>query len=91
MSDWTTQVADAVDGVVDLAREKAVDPVQKLGRAIVYGLLAAFFFLTAFALAAIGAFRALVVYLPEEETWAAHLILGGIFVALGLFLWTKRR
>lgn len=90
MPDWTTRVADAVDGVVDVAREKAVEPARHLGRAIVYGLLAAFFFLTAVVLAAIGIFRAVSVYLPED-VWAAHLVVGGIFVLAGLFLWSKRR
>jgi len=90
MSDWTTRVADAVDGVVDVAQERVVEPAQRVGRAIVYGLLAAFFFLTAFVLFTAGAFRALVAYLPED-VWAAHFIVGGILVAAGLFLWSKRR
>ncbi|MBI2168462.1 MAG: phage holin family protein [Actinobacteria bacterium] len=90
MADWTTRVVDAVDGVVDTTHEKIVEPVQRLGRGVVYGLLGAFFFLSAFILLAVGAFRALVVYLPED-VWAAHLIVGGILVASGLFLWSKRR
>jgi amino acid transporter len=87
--DWTIQVVDAVDQVVDVARERAVEPVQSLARGIVYGLLAAFFFFTAFTLAAIGTFRALVAYLPED-VWAAHLVVGGIFSAGGLFSWARR-
>lgn len=90
MSDWTTRVVDAVDNVVDIAQEKVVEPVRHISRAIVYGLLAAFFFLTAFILLAVGAFRALVVYLPED-VWGAHLIVGGILTLAGLFLWSKRR
>lgn len=90
MSEWSAQVVDTVDGVVEVVRDKAVRPVQTLGRAIVYGLLAAFFFVTAFTLLAVGSFRALVVYLPED-VWAAHLIVGGILTLGGLFLWTKRR
>lgn len=89
-ADWTTQVADAVDNVVEIARERAVEPVESIGRGVVYGLLAAFFFVTAGVLLAVGSFRALVVYLPED-VWAAHLVVGGIFVVAGLFLWTKRR
>jgi len=91
VSDWTTQVADTVDGIVDIARERAVEPVQKLGRAIVYGLLATFFLVAAVTVLAAGVFRALVVYLPGEEVWPAHLITGGIFVSGGMLLWSKRR
>lgn len=90
MPDWTTRVLDGVDNVVDTAQERVVEPVRRAGRAVVYGLLAAFFFVTAFVVAAIGAFRALVVYLPED-VWAAHLAVGGILVLAGLFLWSKRR
>ncbi len=90
MTDWTSQVADAVDTVVELGREKAVEPARTFGRAVVYGLLATFLLLSALTILAIGAFRALAVYLPED-VWAAHLIVGGIFTLAGLFSWSKRR
>ncbi|HVM39725.1 MAG TPA: phage holin family protein [Acidimicrobiia bacterium] len=90
MSDWTTQVADTVDTVVDFARERAVEPAQALGRGIVYGLLAAFFLVTALTLAAIGTFRVLSVYLPED-VWVAHFTVGGIFILAGLFSWSRRK
>jgi hypothetical protein len=90
VSDWTTQVADAVDSVVDLARERAVVPVQTLGRGIVYGLLAAFFLVTAFTLAAIGVFRMTDAYLPGE-VWVAHFLVGGMFVFGGVVSWSRRR
>lgn len=90
MADWTTRVMETVDTVVDTAQDKVVKPLRKLGRAIVYGLLGAFFFCTAFAVLAIGLFRILAVYIPED-VWAAHAIVGGIFVLGGLFLWSKRR
>ena len=47
-------------------------------------------------LLAISAVRVLDVYLPdavvgEQHTWAAHLVVGGIFTLAGMVLWSRRR
>ena len=89
MTDWTTQVADAVENIADVARERAVEPVRTVGRVLVYGLLATFFFVTALVLVSVGLFRIFVVYLPNDA-WVADLVVGGIFVAGGLFCWSQR-
>jgi hypothetical protein len=88
-SDWTEQVADAIDNAVSTVRDKTVVPAQKLVRAVVAGLLAGVLAGVAVVLLAIGSFRALSVYLPWE-VWAAHLVLGGIFTLAGLFCWSRR-
>ena len=87
--DWTEQVADAIDNAVLTVRDKTVVPAQKLVRAVVAGLLAGVLASVALILLAIGSFRALAVYLPED-VWLAHLILGGILTAGGLFCWSRR-
>ncbi len=87
MSDWTTQAADTVEKTVILVRDKTVVPAERGARMVVFGLLTAFFALTAFALVSILVFRVLVIGVP---VWAAWLILGGIFLALGGFCWTLR-
>jgi hypothetical protein len=88
-ADWTYQVADAIDNTVATVRDKTVVPVQKVVRMVVGGLLALALMSAAGILAAIGGFRALEVYLPGG-VWAAYLVLGGIFVAGGLFCWSRR-
>ncbi|MGH9039176.1 MAG: hypothetical protein ACRDZ3_02995 [Acidimicrobiia bacterium] len=87
--DWTAQVADAIDNAVSTVRDKTVVPAQKLVRAVVAGLLAGVLASVALVLLAIGAFRVLSVYLPED-VWAADLVLGGIFTVAGLFCWSRR-
>ena len=88
MSDWTTDAADRIEHVVGTVRDRTVVPAQAIAKALVFGLLAAFFVLTLAVLAVIMLFRALN-YIPGGA-WVAWTILGGIFVAGGTFCWVKR-
>jgi hypothetical protein len=88
-SDWTTDAADAIERAVGLVRDRTVEPAQAITRAVVYGLLAALIGLPAAILLLAGLFRLLVIAY-QGEVWAAWLTLGGIFVAVGGFLWAKR-
>jgi hypothetical protein len=88
VADWTTDAVDALDQAVGLIRDKTVVPAQKASRAIVFGLLVAFFVLVAVFLLTIALFRVLVELVGD--VWLAYLILGGIFVIAGTFCWTLR-
>jgi hypothetical protein len=87
LSDWTSQAADAVEKAVVLVRDKTVVPAQQGVKAVVYGLLTAFFALTAFFLVTVLLFRVLDIFLP---VWASWMIVGGIFLLAGAFCWTRR-
>jgi nitrate reductase gamma subunit len=89
MSDWTTEAVDRIEEVVATVRDKTVVPAQNVTKALVYGLLTAFFVGTALTFLSIAAFRALSAYLPGGVYWA-YLVLGGIFVIGGTLLWTRR-
>jgi putative superfamily III holin-X len=88
MADWTTQAADAIETAVAAVRDKTVVPARKATKAVVFGLLATFFVLTALVMLVVGVFRVLVVL--TGEVWASYLILGGIFVIGGTFCWSMR-
>jgi hypothetical protein len=88
VADWTTDAVDALEQAVGLVRDKTVVPAQKASRAVVSGLLVAFFVLVAVLFLAIALFRVLVVV--TGEVWLSYLILGGIFVLAGAFCWTLR-
>jgi hypothetical protein len=88
VADWTTDAVDTLENVVAAVRDKTVVPAQKATKAVVFGLLVAFFVLTAVLMLAIALFRVLVVV--TGEVWAAYLILGGIFVIAGAFVWALR-
>ena len=61
----------------------AVEDVHRFG-----GLLVGFFVFVAVAMLGIAIFRVLVVL--TGDVWMAYLILGGIFVIAGTFVWTLR-
>jgi hypothetical protein len=87
--DWAAETADRIDSLVGAVRSKTSMPLERVGRVVVYGLLATVLGLLALVLVIIAAVRALDEAIPGE-VWPAHLLLGGIFVAAGLFFWRKR-
>ncbi len=87
--DWAAQTADSIDRIIGSVRSKTTTPLERLTRVIVYGALCTILGLVAAVLLAIAAVRALDEAIPGE-VWSAHLIIGGIFVAGGLFMWWKR-
>ena len=88
VGDWTTDAVDTLERAVGMVRDRTVIPAQKASRAIVFGLLVAFFVLVALFMLAIALFRVLVIL--TDEVWLAYLILGGIFVIAGWFCWHRR-
>jgi hypothetical protein len=91
--DWTAEAADRIEAVVTTVREKTTVPIQKVGAAVVYGLVAAVLGTMALVLLVVGLFR-LHVYLPfhpeGRRVWVTDVALGAIFVVLGGLLWRKR-
>ena len=86
--DWTVQVADTIESVVGSVRDKTAVPLETVARALVYGIVLGTMGVTALVLVTIIAIRVLSFVL---EVWAAYAIIGGLFTALGLLLWRKRR
>jgi len=89
MSDWTTDAANAIDNAVGLVRERTVEPVQAVVRALTYGVLAVLVLVPALVLTTIAAFRLLTIA-ARGHVWVPWTGLGGIFLVGGLFCWSKR-
>ncbi len=89
MSDWTTDAANAIDNAVGLVRERTVEPVQAIVRALTYTVLAALIVLPAVTLTVIAAFRLLAIA-ADGRVWIPWTVLGGIFVIAGWFCWIRR-
>lgn len=87
--DWAAQTADTIERLVGGVRGKTAEPLERIARIVVYGVVATFLGLAAVVLLAIAVVRALDIAIPGE-VWSAHVVAGGIFTLLGLFLWRKR-
>jgi hypothetical protein len=87
MSEWTTQAADTIEKTVVAVRDRTVEPATRAATYMVYGVFAACCVLTAVLLTTIVLFRVLTYAMP---VWAAWMLLGGIFVIVGMFCWTRR-
>ena len=91
--DWAATTADAIERAVQSVRAKTADPLERVARLVVYGLLAAVIGIAITVLLAVAAFRGLVELIDvfwQHEVWLAYVIAGGIFVLAGLFTWTRR-
>jgi hypothetical protein len=91
--DWASATADAIEKAVQSVRAKTADPLERVVRLVVYGLLAGVVGIAIAVLFAIGSVRGLIELIDlvwQREVWLAYLIVGGIFVLAGLFIWTRR-
>jgi hypothetical protein len=82
--------ADAVDALVDLIRVKAVRPLTLTTRAIVFGIIVATAAVVTVTLVSITLIRLLTVYAFPERVWISDLLVGAVFVIIGLVAWSKR-
>jgi hypothetical protein len=88
--DWAKEAADKIESVVASVRSKTADPLERLVRIVVYGIVAGVLGVAAMVLLTAALVRAVDVAIPGA-VWSAHLSVGGIFTVVGLFLWAKRR
>lgn len=92
--EWTTELADRIESVVALVRDRTTVPVVKLARVVVFGVVAVPLAVLAMILFLVGLTRLVEVYLPIEpyssRVWGTYAVLGAIFVAAGLFLFSRR-
>jgi drug/metabolite transporter (DMT)-like permease len=87
--DWAAQTADTIERYVGTARSKTTEPVERVARILVYGLVAAILGVATLALLMIVVIRVLDIAIPGE-VWSAYFVAGGIFTFAGLLLWRKR-
>jgi predicted RND superfamily exporter protein len=87
--DWAAQTAETIEQAVGKVRSKTTEPLERVGRVLVYGLVATILGFAALVLLAVLLVRALDILIPGE-VWSAHLVTGGIFTLAGLLIWRKR-
>jgi hypothetical protein len=89
-SNWPERAAQIVVEVTDNIREKGISPLYRLVRIITLGLMGLLLTIAVAILGLIGVIRVLDSYLFAAHQWVTYAILGIIFLALGLILWSKR-
>lgn len=92
--DWTTQVADRIESIVETVRTKTTLPVTKVARIVVFGLILLPVLLAAGVLSVIAVVRLVDVYLPlhpvGRRVWVVDVGLGAIFLLAGAFSMRRR-
>ncbi len=88
-ADWTKDLLDRLDHYIDVVRSNTTDRLVRIARLVIFGLIAAIVGAMAAVVALIALIRLLDVLLPRE-VWLPYVVLGAIFLAAGLFLWSKR-
>ncbi len=92
---WAERTTNFIDKWVGFVRNKTTQPLIKVARGLVFGLIAAFGIVVAVALFLIGVVRALQILLDlafsrDVAVWSSYLILGGLCMLGGFVLMRKR-
>jgi hypothetical protein len=90
LGDLPTKGADLVDRVVELLRDKTVRPLTLVTRAVVFGIIVFAASVVTLVLLSITLIRLLTVYAFDGRVWLSDLVVGVIFVAVGVVAWSKR-
>ncbi|MBJ7512950.1 MAG: hypothetical protein JHC94_01340 [Acidimicrobiia bacterium] len=88
MAEWSDQAVDTIEKVVVGIREKAVLPIERASRMIVFGVFVGILAICAFTLLLIALLRILSIALPA--VWMAWMIEGVAVSLLGYFVWRQR-
>ncbi len=90
LNDLPTRGADMVDTLVELLRDKTVRPLTLATRAVVFGIIIFAASVVTVVLVSVALIRLLTVYAFDGRVWLSDLVVGVIFVALGVVAWSKR-
>lgn len=88
MDEFATKFADFLDErIVKPVRSITDDKVDRMLVLVALGLVAAMLLLLAAIFSTVAIFRLLSIYVTAT---AAYTILGGLFMVIGAFVWSKR-
>lgn len=87
MDDFPLRLAEFLESIATRVRALTVDRANRVVRLTTLGVVAAAFAIMALIFLALTIYQALEVPL---QPWGAFAVLTGIFVVLGVFLWSKR-
>ena len=85
--DWASQLADQIERVVGIVRDRTTRPALTVVRGVVFGVIALAGVITALVLISVVLIRALTEL--TNKAWIAYLITSGIFLLAGALLMVK--
>ena len=88
-ADWSKDLLDRLDHYIDVVRSNTTDRLVKVARVLVFGVIAMILGSMAAIIGLITLIRLLDIALPRE-VWLPYVVLGAIFLVVGLFLWSKK-
>ncbi|MGO9028366.1 MAG: hypothetical protein ACLQOZ_07030 [Acidimicrobiales bacterium] len=88
--DWPARAADLIESLVAAVRDKTVRPITLVARALVFGIIVFAATVTTVTLLSIALVRLLTVYAFNGRVWASDLVVGAVFVGIGLLAWSQR-
>ncbi len=95
--DWAAKVTSSITQYVGQVRDKTTGPALVASRTVVYMAAIGLIGFVLLIVALLLLFRLLVVtsgellpFVEPNESWLAHYVLGGIFLAAGIFSWRKK-
>jgi vacuolar-type H+-ATPase subunit I/STV1 len=88
-ADWTKDLLDRLDHYIDVVRSNTTDRLVKVARVLVFGVIAMILGSMAGIIALITLIRLLDIVLPRE-VWLPYMVLGAIFLVIGMFAWSKK-
>lgn len=88
MEDWVQRIPDFLERIATKIRSMTVDPAAKFLTVLTVGLVAMMMVTVALIFLFIGIFRILGELV--DHMWIVYAGVGGLFLILGLFLWSKR-
>jgi hypothetical protein len=86
----SNRALDTIDTVVATVNEKAIRPAVVASRAVVFGVIIGVMALAVLVLLCVGFVRLTTVYLFDNKVWISYLVLGSIFCAGGMYLYSRR-
>jgi hypothetical protein len=90
LGDLPRRGADWVDTVVELLRDKTVRPLTLATRAVVFGIIIFAAAVVTVVLLSITLIRLLTVYAFDGRVWLSDLVVGALFVIVGIVSWSRR-
>jgi hypothetical protein len=90
LGDLPGRGADWVDTVVELLRDKTVRPLTLATRVVVFGIIVFAAAVVTVVLLSITLIRLLTVYAFDGRVWLSDLVVGALFVEVGMVAWSRR-